>query len=133
MTKYFTILLAILFALTILGAGQAQAQKFQTGTCGEPICNPAPDLFSTSFCPVTPCTVQQITASIVKLLLGLSGLVAMGFIVFGGFQIVTARGNEDAVKNGRKTLTNAIIGLVIMLFSYLIVSIIVNATFGRVR
>jgi choline-glycine betaine transporter len=86
--------------------------------------NPAPGLFSTSICdPVLGCTVKGIIGSVVSLLLGLSGLIAMLFIIIGGYQYLTSGANEELAKTGKKTLTNAIIGLVIIIMSYVIIYI----------
>ena len=93
------------------------------------VCNPSTKVFSISF----GTDFRSILTNIIILLLGFAGLVAMAYIIYGGFQIATARGNEKASEHGRKTLTNAIIGLVIIILSYIIVSVVVNAAFGKVN
>ncbi len=45
-------------------------------------------------------------------------------IVVGAFQYLMSRGNADAVKKARGTITNAFIGLILFLSSYLILNII---------
>jgi hypothetical protein len=42
-------------------------------------------------------------------------------IIIGGYQWMTARGNEAQVTNGRKTLINALIGLAIVILSFAVV------------
>jgi glucose uptake protein GlcU len=93
--------------------------------------NPAPGFFTTSICGGGSCTFKNILNTIIPIILGFSGLIAMVYIIVGGYQIATAAGNEETVKNGRKTLTNAIIGLVIIILSYVIVTIVVNGAFGN--
>jgi uncharacterized protein YqgC (DUF456 family) len=91
--------------------------------------NPAPGLFTEYF----GTDIRTIIGTIITLLVGFAGLISVAFVILGGYQIATARGNEEMAKNGRKTLTNAIIGLVIIILSYVIISVVVNAAFGTVR
>jgi hypothetical protein len=56
--------------------------------------------------------------------LGIAGLTAVIFIIIGGYYFITARGNEEQAKQGRKTLVNAVIGLIIVVVSFLIVQIV---------
>jgi hypothetical protein len=91
--------------------------------------NPAPGLFSEKF----GTDIRSILTNILTLLIGLAGLVAVALIVWGGYQIATARGNDEIAKSGKKTLTNAIIGLLIIILAYVIVSVVVNAAFGTVK
>ncbi len=57
-------------------------------------------------------------------LLPLAGLIAVVFIIIGGYQYIFSGANEDLAEKGKKTLTNAIIGLVIVILSYVIVRVI---------
>jgi len=77
-------------------------------------------------------TFAGILLFIVQALLGIVGLLSVLFIILGGFQYITSRGDEEAATTGKKTLTNAIIGLVVTIFSYIIVVVIMNAFFGKV-
>ena len=74
-----------------------------------------------------------LTFAIQKILLPIAGLVAVLFIIIGGFQYITSRGNEEQAETGKKTLTNAIIGLVIVICAYVIVVVVINALAGNVR
>lgn len=99
------------------------------GLTGITVENPAPKLFSVAF----GTDVKTILSNIIILVLGFAGLIALVYIIIGGYQIATARGNTTQADAGKKTLTNAIIGLVIIILSYTIISIVVNAAFGYVR
>ena len=61
-------------------------------------------------------------------ILGVAGLVAVIFLIWGGFRYLTAGGNEDSTKAARTTIINALIGLVIIILAYVIVSVVVNST-----
>lgn len=71
-------------------------------------------------------TIGELAASIIRILLYLSGIVAVIMIIVGGYTWMTARGNETQATDGRKTLINALIGLVIVVMAYAIVQAITN-------
>ena len=63
---------------------------------------------------------------LLNLVIGLSGLVSVVMLIAAGYMFITASGNEEKVTNATKTLTFAIIGLVICLISVLIVQFVLN-------
>jgi hypothetical protein len=65
--------------------------------------------------------------TVINYFLGILGLIAVGFIIYAGVLMVTAGGNEDAIGKGRKIITYAVIGIVIILLSYTIVTFVTNA------
>jgi len=76
-------------------------------------------------------SVRGVLFMLVELLLTVVGIIAIFFIVYGGFQYITSGGNEEVAEAGKKTLTNAIIGLVIVILSYTIVTVVINALKGN--
>lgn len=61
------------------------------------------------------------------------GLVALGFLVWGGIKWLTSEGDKNAVEGARNHIINAIIGLIVIFLSYLIVNILLAfITGGRV-
>ena len=62
--------------------------------------------------------------------IGLAFLVSVAFLVLGGFRYITSAGNEETAGKGKKTIINSLIGLVIVILSYVIVSI-VNKTLNK--
>jgi len=87
--------------------------------------NPDPKLFVENLGGAN--TFGGILAFLIEIGLGLVGILSMAFIIFGGIQYITSRGDEEQATAGRKTLTNAIIGLVIVIFSWVIVATVINA------
>lgn len=71
-------------------------------------------------------SLKELIPNILKILLGLAGVFSVVMIIIGGYQFMSAAGNATQAVNARKTLTNAIIGLVVTIFSYAIVQVIVN-------
>ena len=52
------------------------------------------------------------------------GVVIFFMILVGGFTIIANAGNADKIKDGTKTITSAIIGLLVLFSSYWIIQII---------
>lgn len=74
---------------------------------------------------------SQIIGLIIKSALGIIGGLALVMMVWGGFQWLTSAGNPDKVKKGSSTMIWAIVGLVLALGSYVLVSTILNFLAGR--
>jgi hypothetical protein len=55
--------------------------------------------------------------AIVDILLRVIGIVAVAFIMVGGFRYVIGQGEPDQIKSAQNTVINALIGLVIALIS----------------
>lgn len=72
-------------------------------------------------------TVGDLILSVIRILIGLLMAVTVLFIILGGYQFVTSAGNEEQAKRGRRTLTYAIIGLVVVILSYVIVNTVSGA------
>lgn len=75
-------------------------------------------------------TVMDLVGKVLKYLLFFAGIVAVVAMVIGGYQYIAARGNEEMVEQGQKTLTNAIIGLVVVIMAYTIVNLLVKSLTG---
>jgi len=56
--------------------------------------------------------------------MGIAGVIAMGLIVFAGFQWLTSAGSYSTISKARNRMSNAIFGLVILLGSYLLLNTI---------
>ena len=67
---------------------------------------------------------------VLNLVIGLSGLVSVVILIAAGYMFITANGNEDQIGKATKTLTYAIIGLVICLISVLIVQFVLSKVIG---
>lgn len=72
-------------------------------------------------------TLPELIKMVVQGLLFFAGMIAVVFIVIGGYRYVTSGGNEEAAEKGRGTLTNAAIGLIIIIMAYAIVTVVSNA------
>lgn len=68
--------------------------------------------------------IPDVLVAIGDFLFTLGVPLAILFILIGAFQFMTAGGNEERIKKGKKTLLWAIIGLIIILLASAITSII---------
>lgn len=69
--------------------------------------------------------------AIVEIALAVVGLLSVLFLVIGGIRYITAHGNEEQAEAAKKTVTNSIIGLVIALLAFVVVSVIANALINK--
>jgi hypothetical protein len=58
------------------------------------------------------------------ILLAASGAIATLLIMRAGYQIMTARGNPEGIKEGREKLVAAIVGLMFLIFSFVLLQVI---------
>ena len=68
--------------------------------------------------------IWKIVLNIVDDLLQLIGYMTVGYIMYGGFLMMTSNGAPDKAAHGRKTIMSAAIGLVIALASVALVNFI---------
>ncbi len=64
--------------------------------------------------------VWTIVLNVVSMILGIVGYVAIGMVMWGGIQYVIANGDPGKVAKGKKTITNSIIGLAIVMTASII-------------
>jgi type IV secretory pathway VirB2 component (pilin) len=72
--------------------------------------------------------IFPIIANLITWAIGLAGTVALFMIIFAGYQLLFSGGDSKTVDGARKTLTFAIIGLVLVFLSFLIISVIGSFT-----
>lgn len=63
---------------------------------------------------------DQIMGFIITTVLSLVGVVFLVMAIYGGYTWMMARGNEEMVEKAKNTLTNAIIGIVVVMAAYAI-------------
>ena len=71
--------------------------------------------------------IWGIAAAVLEILLRLGAFVAAGFIIFGGIKLAMSQGEPERIKQGKDTIINAVVGLVIAIFASYIVSIIARS------
>lgn len=71
--------------------------------------------------------VVRIILNITEMILQLVAYAAVGFLIVGGFKYITSTGDSSGMANAKKTVLNAIIGLIIALMSVGIVNVVAGA------
>jgi len=69
---------------------------------------------------------RLIIARLIHTALGFEGIVLLLMILSGGFSFMVSGGDEEKVSGAKKTIFNAIIGVIIMLSAYSIVAFVLN-------
>jgi hypothetical protein len=82
------------------------------------------DLPNPLSCDGKDATAPCVLDIIIRALLAIAAPIAVLMILVGAFQILTAGGSAEKVENGRKTITYAVVGFVIVLFASSFVYII---------
>ena len=108
------VMVGMLLVLPVATPAYAQFVKPPCGSTGVPCQTTDPSVFLTN---------------IINVLLGLAAVVAVLFLIIGGFWYITSAGNEETAEKGKNTAINAIIGLVIIILSYVIVNVVAGLVF----
>ncbi len=74
----------------------------------------------------TPTDVRTTIARIINIILGFLGVIFVVLTIVAGFQYMTAAGNEEKTKKALGLIKNAVIGLVIVLMSWMITRFVVR-------
>lgn len=70
----------------------------------------------------------ELVASVVNFALAAGGLVFFAMLIWGGMRYMLARGDDKLIMEARQTVTNAVIGLLIIVSSFAIIKLISVAT-----
>ena len=65
--------------------------------------------------------IEQLILNVTQLATALAGGIAVIMIIWGAFQYFTAYGNEEKAQSGKKIITWAIIGLVVIILANVII------------
>lgn len=75
-------------------------------------------------------SVSPLISSLLKYSLMIAGIILLGLILFGGFNMIASAGSGDSKKaeQSKKTITSAVIGFLVVFCAYFIIQIIENIT-----
>lgn len=74
--------------------------------------------------------INAIIGNIIKTAMGVMGALVLLMIVWGGFTWLTAAGNPEKVKSGSNTIMWAVLGSVVVLGSYFLLTTVLKALAG---
>jgi hypothetical protein len=72
--------------------------------------------------------LQGVFGNVVQVALAFGGIVLFIMLLMGGFKYLSSGGDPKAVEGAKKTLTYAILGIVLLAAAYLILSLIERLT-----
>lgn len=72
--------------------------------------------------------IPIIIKNVINAALAFSGLVALILIIYSGAMYITSRGDPQKVDSAKKTMTWAVVGLLIIFLSFFIVKLISDVT-----
>ena len=72
--------------------------------------------------------LKETVINIIQWVLGILALIAVVMVIIGGFQWMTAGGNEEKVEKAKKVISAAVIGLIIVLLAWAIVIFVARTT-----
>jgi TRAP-type C4-dicarboxylate transport system permease small subunit len=76
--------------------------------------------------------LEGMFSNLIGSLLSLAGIVLFLMLIIGGFKYITSGGNPEAAAGARRTLTYAIVGLIVVASAYLVLVIIQEITGAQV-
>lgn len=71
--------------------------------------------------------LTKFVGQIINVLLSVLGIIFFVLLVYGGFLWMTSGGNDDKVKKAKTLITDAVIGLIIILAAYAISAFVINS------
>ncbi len=108
--KVAEVILSVLIIFAPLAVSAQLNKNFQ--------CDPSSGLN----CQAT--SVNGLIRTVINWMLGIAFGVAVLFLIIGGFWYITSAGNEETAEKGKGTAINAIIGIVIIILSYVIITVV---------
>ncbi|MEA3272763.1 MAG: hypothetical protein U9P90_03795 [Patescibacteria group bacterium] len=72
-------------------------------------------------------TPATLIGQIIGVALGLVGVIFLALMVYGGFLWMTARGNEQQVKQATELIIAAFVGMLIVAAAYVITNFVIDA------
>ncbi len=75
-------------------------------------------------------SIPELANNMIKGLLGVSGAIALFFLVWGGIVWMSSSGNTERIRKGRDTIVWAIFGLTMIFASYIIIRLLLTILQG---
>jgi hypothetical protein len=73
---------------------------------------------------------REMAGSVINIVLGFLGVIAVLIILLGGFKWMTAGGNEDGIGEAKQMIGAGVVGLVVILAAFGIAQFVINALYN---
>lgn len=77
-------------------------------------------------CSLTTASFSSLVGTLIQLIFAIAVIVALFYLVWGGFKWLTSGGDKQGVQQAREHIVAAIIGLVIIFLSYFLLNILLG-------
>lgn len=74
--------------------------------------------------PYSSQTIQSIVGNAIDIILNFAGALAVLFIIYAGVLYITSSGSKDRIDTAKKTLTYAVLGIIVIVLSKFIVAFV---------
>lgn len=74
--------------------------------------------------PAGQTTFGDVVVIVIDVVLLIVGALAVLFLIWGGFRYITAYGNEENAESAKRIIKHSILGLIIVIMSFVLVTII---------
>ncbi|MBI3952627.1 MAG: hypothetical protein HY336_01570 [Candidatus Doudnabacteria bacterium] len=94
------------------------------------VCNPAPSYFvdlgdaRNNF--------SGLLHFLIEMGVGIVSTLSLALLIYGAVKYLTSQGDQEQAESGKRTMTHAIMGLIIVILSYIVIVVIINALKGSV-
>jgi hypothetical protein len=75
-------------------------------------------------------SLTQIVGNVIGVALSLTGVILLFILIYAGFLWMTAGGNQTQIQKARGMIVNGVIGLIILISAYAIVSFVLGQLAG---
>jgi hypothetical protein len=65
-------------------------------------------------------------ATVVNIVLGFAGILAMIYVIYAGIKWISAQGNEEEVKTAKRIIRDAVIGIAVIFLAYVAVNFVIS-------
>lgn len=88
--------------------------------------NPCPTGQFGNLCNLNQQSIGPVLANVVTVVLIAAAVISLFFLIFGGIRWITSGGDKSKVESARNTIIAAIIGLIIALLAFFIITIVLG-------
>lgn len=68
--------------------------------------------------------IIRILLAVFEIVLFVGGIIAVAYVIYGGFLYLTSTGEPDKARNGRTTIINALVGLFVTMSAVALVNLV---------
>lgn len=76
--------------------------------------------------------LASVILNIINYVLAIVGVIALAYLIYGGFRYITSGGNEDTVSDAKNIIINAVIGIIVIGVAAAVVNFVIRGVGGSV-